>query len=337
MQELTHGCDLETCGVTILPLSALRRKHMRCCHNLVPFRRASLAVIPHDYARYVSRCGQPYYKVGNFITPSDCNKPKVLRAFLLAKSQILQCMSQTPFTTENWEIVVVIYCVRFRSPEYGYYIADRYNRTIRWVHGGPQEILSREEAQIRGTAEYWRHIAQFPTHRFCSEGDLQATRSRIENSRGTLISEGESETWSQQLEQLSRSERDPNMHTTFSVAKINQVLAERHIPLYYNSVSMGGGFVKGLLASIFGLFVPRRNQQPPPEHPEDHTDSSRSSSPPSSPSSQSSPNPGDFPARLSASMNGAVTPALVEFGIPAPDHPPTHSSSPLQAPHQPSE
>jgi hypothetical protein len=49
---------------------------------------------------------------------------------------------------ENWEMVVVIRCASVRSPEYGYYIADHVNRTVRWVHEGPQEVLSPEDSKF---------------------------------------------------------------------------------------------------------------------------------------------------------------------------------------------
>ncbi|KAG9097891.1 hypothetical protein FRC06_007054 [Ceratobasidium sp. 370] len=144
-----------------------------------------------------------------------------------------------------------------------------------------------------------------------------------------LVSEEEFGTWSRQLDQFGRSESGPNMNATFSVARINQVLAERRIPYYYNTVSEDGGFVRGLLAGILGLFAPRQNRQPPLEHPEEHADSPGSSiastsSPPSSPSSSGSLDPGSFFTPLSASMNGAAPPALLGLEASAANHSPTH-------------
>ncbi|KAG8723602.1 hypothetical protein FRC09_002624 [Ceratobasidium sp. 395] len=107
-----------------------------------------MALAPHGLREYVSPIGCSYYKLENFITPSDCKNPRIMRTFLLAKEQILGCMSPTPFMTDNWEIVVVINCIAFNSPKYGYYVADRPNRTIRWVHGGPEEVLNPRDGEL---------------------------------------------------------------------------------------------------------------------------------------------------------------------------------------------
>ncbi|KAG8709250.1 hypothetical protein FRC09_000778 [Ceratobasidium sp. 395] len=254
-----------------------------------------MALAPHGLREYVSPVGCSYYKLENFITPSDCKNPRIMRTFLLAKEQILGCMSPTPFMTDNWEIVVVINCIAFKSPRYGYYIADRSNRTIRWVHGGPEEVLSPREAQIRG------------------QDDLDAVRVRIGQLRGGLISENEFKTWNGSLEQLSLSDTGLGRNATFSIARINQVINERLIPWYYRAVSPeNGSFMRGLVASVFGLFVPRLTQRPPSTHPSVHTSVNGSS--PSS--SRNSLGPSEYSTPLSASVNETIVPAPAGFEAP---------------------
>ncbi|KAG9122476.1 hypothetical protein FRC07_001124 [Ceratobasidium sp. 392] len=226
--------------------------------------------------------------------------------------------------TDDWEVVIVVYCVAFQSPGYGYYIADRLYRTIRWLHNGPQEILSQEDARFRGLAEFWRHVASFPTHRFCSGEHIQAAYTDLEvalNKR--LISDDESARWARSLDELSGSGGSPGIDATFAVARINQVLNERLIPCYYNAVSTeDSNIVRGLLASFVGLFALRQINQSPSEHPSVHTVSpplsvAGNSAPSLPPSDNSSPRSSEYFTASSTSLNVTVTPALVGHNVPS--------------------
>ncbi|KAG8790140.1 hypothetical protein FRC12_012710 [Ceratobasidium sp. 428] len=122
-----------------------------------------------------------------FVTPSDCSKPKVLRTFLLAMAQILQCLPPQN-GNEDWEVAIFVNCVSLRSPRYSYYVADHRSQTVQWVHQGPREVSpsiddgNLETSLVKRVSELMRCCVQ------PKSGDLLNTGDTLRSSQAIALS-----------------------------------------------------------------------------------------------------------------------------------------------------
>ncbi|KAG8708540.1 hypothetical protein FRC08_018838 [Ceratobasidium sp. 394] len=262
-----HICDLRRSGTPILPFGLLRSKFARCVDYLRSRVRKSKALITTEHARLVSNMGLVYYTRGRLVTRSDCSKHKILRVLATAETHILECMAHIGIEPAHCDIVVDVYCVSSESPRYNYYIADHEARTVLWLCPGYPELPNREQTRVRNTAEYWRHRATFPNHHGCTRAELQEAQQLLnEIKMGNLaqvFAHDQLDTLIRALDSFGRTEGDLEVEATFSIARINQVVAERSIPQYHSHPSSHGDIGRpGLLGTLFGIWL-----TPKPRHP----------------------------------------------------------------------